>query len=65
MGTGRAEEAAQAIEELSEKLGVQMGELKEHLGALGGSLKHKLESAVQKARTEAKEIEVEGPGESD
>jgi 1-pyrroline-5-carboxylate dehydrogenase len=65
MGTGRAEEAAQAIEELSEKLGVQMGELKEHLGALGGSLKHKLESAVQKARTEAKEIEVEGPGEND
>jgi 1-pyrroline-5-carboxylate dehydrogenase len=65
MSAGRAEEAAQAIEELSEKLGVQMGELKEHLGALGGSLKHRLESAVQRARSEAKEIEVEGPGEGD
>ncbi len=61
---GVTEDAAQALEDLSEKLGVQIGELKEHLGALGGSLRQKLETAVHKAKAEAKSVEVEGPGES-
>mgnify|MGYP001814856513 FL=1 len=61
MKPGKTEAAAEALEDLGEKLGVQIEELKGHLGALGGSLKERLEGAVEKARaeTEGKKVDIE------
>ena len=67
MKPGKTEAAADALEDIGEKLGVQIEELKSHLGALGGSLKERLEGAVDKARadTQGKKIDVEAGDDAD
>ena len=67
MKPGKTEAAADALEDIGEKLGVQIEELKGHLGALGGSLKERLEGAVDKSRTdnEGKKIDVEAGDDAD
>ena len=67
MKPGKTEAAADALEDIGEKLGGQIEELKSHLGALGGSLKDRLEGAVEKARTEAEgtKIDVETGDDAD
>ena len=67
MKPGKTEAAADALEDLGDKLGVQIEELKGHLGALGGSLRERLESAGDKARAEAegKKIDVETGDDAD
>ena len=67
MKPGKTEAAADALEDIGEKLGVQIEELKGHLGALGGSLKERLEGAVDKARAEpdGKKIDVEAGDDAD
>jgi delta 1-pyrroline-5-carboxylate dehydrogenase len=67
MKPGKTEAAAEALEDLGEKLGVQIEELKGHLGALGGTLKERLEGAVEKARAESegRKVDVESGDDGD